>query len=181
MPASRTTHPPTPTRPGILAVFVLTLMTSCALPISRDAEPGRDAAGNEGAVTAGHPLAAEAGLAVLQSGGLAMDAAITAAAVLAVARPHMNGVGGDMFLLYHDSATKLTYALNGSGRSGSAKDPRRAEGRRTGADAALRTAERLGAGRGGRLGGGTAPVRHDQLRPGAATGGQTGQRRIAGV
>jgi gamma-glutamyltranspeptidase/glutathione hydrolase len=50
-----------------------------------------------------------------------MDAAITAAAMLAVARPHMNGVGGDMFLLYYDSATKLTYALNGSGRSGSAK------------------------------------------------------------
>ena len=121
MPALRTTCPPTRRRPRVLTAFVLTLMTACALPITRNAEPGRDAAGNEGAVTAGHPLAAEAGLAVLQSGGLAMDAAITAAAVLSVARPHMNGVGGDMFLLYHDSATRLTYALNGSGRSGSAK------------------------------------------------------------
>ncbi len=121
MPALCTTCPPTRRRPRVLTAFVLTLTTACALPISRDAEPGRDAAGNEGAVTAGHPLAAEAGLAVLQAGGLAMDAAITAAAVLSVARPHMNGVGGDMFLLYHDSATRLTYALNGSGRSGSAK------------------------------------------------------------
>ncbi len=116
-------HRPTrlPTRLTACSTVALVLMVGCASPISREAEPGRDAAGNVGAVTAGHPLAAEAGLAVLQSGGLAMDAAITAAAVLAVARPHMNGVGGDMFLLYHDSATRLTYALNGSGKSGSAK------------------------------------------------------------
>ena len=107
-----------------LAVFGL--LSSVALAgagcdgtLTRDAEPGRDARGNQAAVTAGHPLAAEAGLAVLQRGGLAMDAAITAAAVLAVARPHMNGVGGDMFLLYHDSATNLTYGLNASGRAGS--------------------------------------------------------------
>ena len=115
---------------GLLSALILALTSACALPFGPDAEPGRDAGGNEGAVTAGHPLAAEAGLAVLQSGGLAMDAAITAAAVLAVARPHMNGLGGDMFLLYHDSATRLTYALNGSGKSGSAKtlDELKAEG-----------------------------------------------------
>ena len=103
------------------ATGLLLLLVGCDSPLGRNTEPGRDAVGNMGAVTAGHPLAAHAGLAVLESGGLAMDAAITAAAVLAVARPHMNGLGGDMFLLYHDSATKLTYALNGSGRSGSAK------------------------------------------------------------
>ena len=107
---------------AVALATVVTLATSgCNSSASRNSEPGRDALGNEGAVTAGHPLAAEAGLRVLQGGGLAMDAAITAAAMLAVARPHMNGVGGDMFLLYYDSATKLTYALNGSGRSGSAK------------------------------------------------------------
>ncbi len=83
-------------------------------------EPGRDAQGSRGAVTAGHPLAAQAGMDVLQSGGNAMDAAITVAAMLAVARPHMNGLGGDMFLLYYDAATDSVYALNASGRSGSA-------------------------------------------------------------
>ncbi len=96
------------------------MAASCGAAV-RDTDPGRDARGNTGAVTAGHPLAAEAGLAVLEAGGLAMDAAITAAAMLAVARPHMNGVGGDTFLLYYDTLTNLTYALNGSGRSGSAK------------------------------------------------------------
>ena len=105
----------------LLAVVMVCLATACGTTIGGDPDPGRDALGNTGAVTAGHPLAAEAGLRVLQAGGLAMDAAITAAAMLAVARPHMNGVGGDMFLLYFDSATQLTYALNGSGRAGSAK------------------------------------------------------------
>jgi gamma-glutamyltranspeptidase/glutathione hydrolase len=108
----------------VLAVVIVAtaiMTTACDTSAVREAEPGRDAQGITGAVTAGHPLAADAGLRVLQAGGLAMDAAITAAAMLAVARPHMNGVGGDMFLLYYDSATNLTYALNGSGRSGSAK------------------------------------------------------------
>ena len=58
---------------------------------------------------------------MLQQGGNAMDAAITMAAMLAVARPHMNGVGGDMFLLYYEAASGQVYGLNASGLSGSAK------------------------------------------------------------
>ena len=119
MPAPRT-HRRLPRR-ATATLVVAVMTTACGTTVARDADPGRDALGNSGAVTAGHPLAAEAGLRVLEAGGLAMDAAITAAAVLAVARPHMNGVGGDMFLLYFDSGTNLTYALNGSGRAGSAK------------------------------------------------------------
>lgn len=119
MPAARSRH----RRPkGARATLVMVcLTTACGTTGARNADPGRDALGTSGAVTAGHPLAAEAGLRVLEAGGLAMDAAITAAAMLAVARPHMNGIGGDMFLLYHHAATNLTYALNGSGRAGSAK------------------------------------------------------------
>ena len=88
--------------------------SGCLVP-----EPGRDATGATAAVTAGHPLAAAEGLRVLQDGGNAMDAAITMAGMLAVARPHMNGVGGDLFLLYYDGATGTVHALNASGRSGS--------------------------------------------------------------
>lgn len=118
MPAPRTHRLPRRATATLVMVF---MTTACGTTIARDVDSGRDALGTTGAVTAGHPLAAEAGLRVLEAGGLAMDAAITAAAVLAVARPHMNGVGGDMFLLYFDSGTNLTYALNGSGRAGSAK------------------------------------------------------------
>ena len=107
-----------------LPVVAIALVSIGCTAESRDravVESGRDAQGMRGAVTAGHPLAAEAGLEVLRSGGNAMDAAITMAAVLAVARPHMNGVGGDMFLLYHDAATGQTFGLNGSARAGTAR------------------------------------------------------------
>jgi len=80
------------------------------------------AVGNHGAVTAGHPLAAQAGLAVLQSGGNAVDAAVTMAGMLAVVRPHMNGIGGDTFMLIYSASDNRVYGLNGSGRAGSGVD-----------------------------------------------------------
>jgi len=98
-----------------MLVAFIGLSASCTAP-----DPGRGAIGTAGAVTAGHPLAAQAGLLALENGGNAMDAAITMAAMLAVARPHMSGIGGDMFLLYFDAASQRVYALNGSGRAGSA-------------------------------------------------------------
>jgi gamma-glutamyltranspeptidase/glutathione hydrolase len=74
-------------------------------------------------VVADHPLAAAAGIDVLRRGGNAMDAAITMAAVLAVVRPHMNGVGGDAFVLYRDGRNGRLYGLNGSGRAGRLAQP----------------------------------------------------------
>src|SRR6185436_10417780 len=51
------------------------------------------------------------------------DAAVTMAAVLSVVRPHMNGVGGDGFILYREAKTGKVYALNGSGGAGSKAAP----------------------------------------------------------
>jgi gamma-glutamyltranspeptidase/glutathione hydrolase len=82
-----------------------------------------DVMGRDGAVVSDHALASAAGAAVLKNGGNAIDAAITMAAVLAVVRPHMNGIGGDNFLLIRDAKTKRVYALNGSGRAGSNATP----------------------------------------------------------
>jgi len=82
-----------------------------------------DVRGTIGAVSAGHPLAAQAGLAVLQDGGTATDAIIAMAGVLAVTRPHMNGVGGDAFGIFYDGATGEVSALNASGRSGALATP----------------------------------------------------------
>ncbi|MEQ9399377.1 MAG: gamma-glutamyltransferase [Longimicrobiales bacterium] len=82
-----------------------------------------DVRGTRGAVSAGHPLAAQAGLDVLKSGGNAVDAALAMAAVLAVVRPHMNGVGGDAFVFVHEAASGEVHALNGSGRAGALATP----------------------------------------------------------
>lgn len=82
-----------------------------------------DVRGVTAAVSAGHPLAAAAGHEVLRRGGNAVDATIAMAGVLAVVRPHMNGVGGDAFMLYHEAASGRVYALNGSGRAGALATP----------------------------------------------------------
>jgi gamma-glutamyltranspeptidase/glutathione hydrolase len=71
-----------------------------------------------GVVATSQPLASAAGLAVLQGGGNAFDAAVTAAAVLALVEPHMTGLGGDMFALCWSAKEHRLVGLNGSGRSG---------------------------------------------------------------
>ena len=82
-----------------------------------------DVRGIQGAVSAGHPLAAAAGYDVLRRGGNAMDAAIAMAGVLAVVRPHMNGIGGDAFALYYEAESGRVHAMNGSGRAGAMATP----------------------------------------------------------
>jgi gamma-glutamyltranspeptidase/glutathione hydrolase len=73
--------------------------------------------GTNGMIATSQPLASAAGLKVLQDGGNAIDAAITAAAVLAVVEPTMNGVGGDLFALVYSASDGKLHALNSSGRS----------------------------------------------------------------
>ena len=65
-------------------------------------------------VVAGHHMAAQAGVRILQQGSNAMDAAVAAAATLAVAIPHMNGLGGDAFALWFDRTTGQVLCINGS-------------------------------------------------------------------
>ena len=72
-----------------------------------------------GAIATSQPLATAAGLAVLQRGGNAVDAAATAAAVLNLVEPHMTGIGGDMFAILWLSKEKRLVGLNSSGRAGS--------------------------------------------------------------
>jgi gamma-glutamyltranspeptidase/glutathione hydrolase len=72
-----------------------------------------------GAIATSQPLATAAGLRVLQSGGNAIDAAVTAAAVLAVVEPTMNGAGGDLFAIVYSAKDRKVHGLNASGRAGS--------------------------------------------------------------
>ena len=69
-----------------------------------------------GVVATSHPLAAQAGLAILQAGGNAIDAALAAATTLTVVEPTSNGIGSDAFALIWDG--QKLHGLNGSGRAG---------------------------------------------------------------
>jgi gamma-glutamyltranspeptidase/glutathione hydrolase len=71
-------------------------------------------------ITADHPLAARAGASILEAGGNAVDAAIAANLVMTVVRPHMCGLGGDLFALIYMAAESKFEALNASGRAPSA-------------------------------------------------------------
>ncbi|MDD9959484.1 MAG: gamma-glutamyltransferase family protein, partial [Gammaproteobacteria bacterium] len=58
-----------------------------------------------------------------QEGGNATDDIIAMDGVLAVVRPHMNGIGGDAFGIFYDGETREISALNASGRAGSVATP----------------------------------------------------------
>lgn len=82
--------------------------------------PGRSVArANRHMVATAHPVASFAALQILEAGGNAFDAAICAAAVLAVVEPQASGVGGDSFALGFSASSRWIVAMNGSGRSGS--------------------------------------------------------------
>jgi gamma-glutamyltranspeptidase/glutathione hydrolase len=103
--------------------FVLATILAALHAMTLHAQGRPQASGLEAAVSSDHPLASAAGADVLRRGGNAIDAAITMAGVLAVTRPHMNGPGGDVFMIYYDAKTKKVYTLNGAGRAGSKATP----------------------------------------------------------
>jgi gamma-glutamyltranspeptidase/glutathione hydrolase len=77
------------------------------------------ALGRDGMVASCHPYATLAGVDTLKAGGTAADAALAVNGVLAVTQPNMCGIGGDIFALYYEAATRTVHFLDGAGRSGS--------------------------------------------------------------
>ena len=104
---------------AVITAAVAGLSFRAALGPAVEATPPRAVHAPHGVVATSQPLASQAGLAVLQRGGNAVDAAVTAAAVLSVVEPFMTGVGGDMFAMLWSARERRLVGLNGSGRSGS--------------------------------------------------------------
>jgi gamma-glutamyltranspeptidase / glutathione hydrolase len=85
-------------------------------------QPGRSLAlGTNGMAATSSPLATLAAIDVLRAGGNAVDAAVTASAILCITEPHMTGIGGDCFALI-GKPNDTVLGLNGSGRSSSRAD-----------------------------------------------------------
>jgi gamma-glutamyltranspeptidase/glutathione hydrolase len=79
------------------------------------------------AVATSQPLAAQAGLAMLQKGGSAVDAALATAIALTVVEPTSNGIGSDAFCILWDG--QRLHGLNASGRSPAAWSLERFQGK----------------------------------------------------
>eukprot|EP00457_Paulinella_chromatophora_P001849 gb/GEZN01001851.1/.p1 GENE.gb/GEZN01001851.1/~~gb/GEZN01001851.1/.p1 ORF type:complete len:728 (-),score=106.33 gb/GEZN01001851.1/:464-2647(-) len=84
----------------------LTTSTQCA-------STAQQALGTNGAVASTHYLASEAGLAVLQAGGNAFDAAAVMQWMLSVVQPHSTGIAGGCVIVFYHAETNTTHALDG--------------------------------------------------------------------
>ncbi|WP_347302775.1 gamma-glutamyltransferase family protein [Croceibacterium sp. TMG7-5b_MA50] len=73
--------------------------------------------GLHGAAGTAHPLATQAGLAILKAGGSAVDAAITINSCLGLLEPTANGIGGDCYAMVWDPKERKVMGLAGSGAS----------------------------------------------------------------
>jgi gamma-glutamyltranspeptidase/glutathione hydrolase len=76
-----------------------------------------------GIVATSQPLASAAGVKILEAGGNAVDAAITANSMLGLVEPTMNGIGGDLFAIVYEAKTGKLYGLNSSGWAPSGLTP----------------------------------------------------------
>ena len=111
--------------PIVSALLLLTLASALlsSSVLAQDRVTGRafatrsEVIAQHGMAATSQPLATQAALDILKSGGNAIDAAIAANAVLGLVEPTGNGMGGDLFAIIWDAKTEKLYGYNGSGRS----------------------------------------------------------------
>ena len=105
---------------SVFAVFIFAAVTLHGATVPVAVEP---VTGRKGMVVAGHPEAAEAGLAILRSGGSAVDAAVAVSLALGVAEPYGSGLGGKLMLLHYDAATGVTLVVDAMDEASGSLDP----------------------------------------------------------
>ncbi len=110
--------------PTMIRILLFLGLTATLLPVqAADRITGRDFATRSEVIAphamaaTSHPLATQIALDTMKAGGSAMDAAIAANAALGLMEPTGNGIGGDLFAIVWDPATKRLHGYNGSGRS----------------------------------------------------------------
>ncbi|HEX2833780.1 MAG TPA: gamma-glutamyltransferase [Thermoanaerobaculia bacterium] len=85
---------------------------AATLLIATSTFAGGSVTAKKAALSTAHPLATKAGLAVLQKGGTAADAAVAVAFALSVVHPQAGGLGGGGFLVYYDAQTRGVWTLD---------------------------------------------------------------------
>jgi len=113
--------------------WLVALLLLCAAPAlaqpAPEAATGRaekaEATAQRQMVAAAHPLAAEAGLAMLRQGGSAIDAAVAVQMMLNLVEPQSSGIGGGALILYWDNTNKQLHAFDGRETAPAAATPRR--------------------------------------------------------
>jgi gamma-glutamyltranspeptidase / glutathione hydrolase len=96
-------------------LLVLMTMTAIEMMAQDRAQTRSMVISRNGIVAAESPLAAQAGVRILERGGNAVDAAIATNAMMGVVEPMMNGIGGDLFAIVYDAKANKLYGLNASG------------------------------------------------------------------
>ena len=104
----------------LLALSLWSTLPASAAPISRDdpetsdtSSRGISTARGSAVVVTANPLASKAALAALKNGGNAIDALVTAQAVLAVVEPQSSGLAGGGFLLHWEAKQRQLAVLDG--------------------------------------------------------------------
>ena len=107
--------------PARALLLVLALAGGPALatvrPVNRSFATRSETLAPHALAATSHPLATQAALDVLKSGGSAVDAAIAANACLGLMEPTGCGIGGDLFAIVWDPSSKKLHGLNATGRS----------------------------------------------------------------
>jgi gamma-glutamyltranspeptidase/glutathione hydrolase len=78
---------------------------------------------HDAGVASANSHATDAGIAILEEGGSAIDAAIAVQAVLGLVEPQSSGLGGGAFMLYYAAETQVTTAYDGREEAPSAATP----------------------------------------------------------
>jgi gamma-glutamyltranspeptidase/glutathione hydrolase len=100
----------------LTAALVVTTYGGGSETLAQDRTQGRSMViSRNGIVAAESPLAAQAGVQMLERGGNAIDAAVAANAMMGLVAPMSNGIGGDLFAIVYDAKTGKLYGLNASG------------------------------------------------------------------
>src|SRR5206468_4335804 len=105
---------------GVRRAALVALFLFCDVANARDAVTAK-----QFIVSAAHPLAAEAGYAVLQLGGSALDAAVAVQMVLGLVEPESSGIGGGAFLLHWSEQEKRLRTYDGRETAPAAARPDR--------------------------------------------------------